>query len=195
MQENVARNEIMETEERLYTIRDIEALPPGERAELFDGKMFRMDTPGLAHQDILGELHIVVYQYIRSHNGKCKVFFAPFAVYINKDEYNYVEPDLLVICDMEKVDRKGCHGAPDWLVEIVSPSSVKMDYSRKLFKYRTTGVREYWIVDPMKKTVKVCNFEHDTETDYTFSDKIPVGIYEDFVIDFAVLDQNYWEEV
>lgn len=193
MQENVARKERMETEERVYTIKDIEALPEGERAELIDGQMFRMDSLELAHQDILGELHVVVREYIRNHSGKCKVFFSPFAVYINNDIYNYVEPDLLVICDMDKLDRKGCHGAPDWLVEIVSPGSKKMDYIRKLFKYRTAGVREYWIIDPMKKMIKVYDFGRDTETDYTFEDKVPVGIYEDFVIDFAAFDQSFWE--
>ena len=94
---------------------------------------------------------------------------------------------------MDKLDRKGCHGAPDWLVEIVSPGSKKMDYIRKLFKYRTAGVREYWIIDPMKKMIKVYDFGRDTETDYTFEDKVPVGIYEDFVIDFAAFDQSFWE--
>ena len=160
MQENVVRKEIMETETRVYTIKDIEALPEGERAELLDGEMFRMDSPELTHQDILGELYMVVKQWVRSRNGDCKVFFSPFAVYINNDEYNYVEPDLLVICDLDKLDRKGCHGAPDWLVEIVSPGSKKMDYVRKLFKYRSTGVREYWIIDPMKKMIKVHDFDH-----------------------------------
>lgn len=193
MKENAARNEIMERDRRVYTIKDIEVLPCGERAELLDGEMFRMDSPGLAHQDILGELYIVVRQYIQSREGDCKVYFSPFAVYINNDEYNYVEPDLAVVCSLDKLDRKGCHGAPDWLAEIVSPGSEKMDYGRKLFKYRTTGVREYWIVDPMKKLVKVYNFEHDTEKEYTFGDKIPVGIYTDFVIDFAAFDQSYWE--
>lgn len=193
MQKNVVRKEFMETEERIYTIKDIEALPEGERAELIDGEMFRMDSPELAHQDILGELAMVVRQYIRNRNGDCKVFFSPFAVYINKDIYNYVEPDLLVICDLDKLDRKGCHGAPDWLVEIVSPGSKKMDYVRKLFKYRTTGVREYWIVDPMKKMIKVYDFDHDTEKDYTFEDKISVGIYDDFVIDFGAFDKSLWD--
>lgn len=193
MQENVVRKEFMETEERVYTIKDIEALPEGERAELLDGEMFRMDSPELTHQDILGELYMAVKQWIRSHGGDCKVFFSPFAVYINNDEYNYVEPDLLVICDLDKLDRKGCHGAPDWLVEIVSPGSKKMDYVRKLFKYRTTGVREYWIVDPMKKMIKIYDFDRNTETDYTFEDRIPVGIYDDFVIDFGAFDKSLWE--
>lgn len=193
MQENVVRKEIMETETRVYTIKDIEALPEGERAELLDGEMFRMDSPELTHQDILGELYMVVKQWVRSRNGDCKVFFSPFAVYINNDEYNYVEPDLLVICDLDKLDRKGCHGAPDWLVEIVSPGSKKMDYVRKLFKYRSTGVREYWIIDPMKKMIKVHDFDHGAEMDYTFEDKIPVGIYEDFAVDFAGFDKSLWE--
>lgn len=193
MQENVVRKECMKTEKRVYTIKDIEALPEGERAELIDGEMFRMDSPDLVHQEILGELYIVVRQYIRSRGGKCKVYFSPFAVYINNDVYNYVEPDLLVICDVDKLDRKGCHGAPDWLVEIVSPGSKKMNYVRKLFKYRTSGVQVYWIIDPMKKMVKVYDFNRDTETDYTFTDEIPVGIYEDFAIDFTAFDQSYWE--
>lgn len=193
MQENTVRKERMETEERVYTVKDIEALPEGERAELLDGEMFRMDSPELTHQDILGELAMVVRQYIRNRKGDCKVFFAPFAVYINNDEYNYVEPDLLVICNLDKLDRKGCHGAPDWLVEIVSPGSKKMDYVRKLFKYRTTGVREYWIVDPMKKSIKVHNFEHGTEADYTFENRIPVGIYNDFEVDFGAFDKSLWE--
>lgn len=193
MQENVVRKECMETEERVYTIKDIEALPEGERAELIDGEMFRMDSPELAHQDILGELYIVVRQYIQNHKGECKVYFSPFAVYINNDIYNYVEPDLLVVCNLDRLDRKGCHGAPDWLVEIVSPGSRKMDYVRKLFKYRTAGVREYWIIDPMKKMIKAHDFAHDTETEYTFEDKVPVGIYEDFAIDFAAFDKSYWD--
>ena len=175
----------METEERIYTIKDIEALPEGERAELIDGEMFRMDSPELAHQDILGELYIVVRQYIQGRKGNCKVYFSPFAVYINKDIYNYVEPDLLVICDLDKLDRKGCHGAPDWLVEIVSPGSKKMDYVRKLFKYRTTGVREYWIVDPDKNRIMVYNFETEDTGDYTFSDSVKAGIYNDFFINFS----------
>jgi len=72
---------------------------------------------------------------------------ASFAVYINKDRHNYVEPDISVICDKTRLDERGCHGAPDGVIEIVSPSSRQMDYYRKLFKYSSAGVREYWIVD------------------------------------------------
>ena len=80
---------------------------------------------------------------------------APFAVYIANDLYNYVEPDVSVICDRDKIDEKGCHGAPDWIIEITSPSDPQKDYGVKLFKYRTAGVREYWIVDPDSKSAQL----------------------------------------
>ena len=76
-------------------------------------------------------------------------------------------------------------GGPDWIIEVVSSASRPMDYNKKLFKYRTAGVREYWIVDPMKQGIMVYNFEYDTFEEYTFSDKVKAGIYEDFEIDFA----------
>jgi len=147
-----------------YTIADIEALPEGERAELIDGELFRMDTPTWTHQDILMQLSIEISLYIRRNHGKCRILPAPFAVYIKKDKYNYVEPDISVICDREKRSEKGCQGAPDWMIEIVSPSSRKMDYERKVTLYREAGAREYWIVDRETETVTVYDFTHDAET-------------------------------
>ena len=88
------------------------------------------------------------------------------------------------ICDPKKLDDRGCTGAPDWIVEIVSPSSKQMDYYKKLFKYRTAGVREYWVVDPDKNLILVYNFEQGTSEQYTLSDKVKAGIYENLVIDF-----------
>lgn len=170
---------------RVYTIEDIENLPEGERAELIDGKIYYMSSPRLIHQRLLGELHARIYNYIKSKNGPCEVFFAPLAVYINKDKHNYVEPDISVICDKTKLDERGCNGAPDWVIEIVSPSSRQMDYYRKLFKYSSAGVREYWIVDPQKNRVLVYNFESEEIQDYTFADTVKAGIYDDFYIDFS----------
>ncbi len=86
------------------------------------------------------------------------------------------------MCDKDKLDRKGCHGAPDWVIEIVSPASEKMDRRIKLLKYRTAGVREYWIVDPLKETVTVYDFEKGLEKEYAFHEHIVVGIYEDFAV-------------
>ena len=113
------------------------------------------------------------------------MFPSPFAVFLCRDDVNYVEPDLSIICDKNKITDKGCEGAPDWIIEIVSPSSRSMDYNQKLFKYRTAGVREYWIVDQMKQQVTVYNFEHDLFEEYSFTDKVKAGIYNDFEVDFS----------
>ena len=143
-----------------YTIADIEALPEGERAELIDGELFRMEAPTWTHQDILVQLVLEIGLHIRKNKGKCRVLPAPFAVYIKKDDRNYVEPDISVICDEKKKSEKGCQGAPDWMIEIVSPSSKTMDYERKVKLYREAGAREYWIVDPEAETVTVYDFAH-----------------------------------
>lgn len=101
---------------------------------------------------------------------------------MNDDDINYVEPDLSVICDLSKLDDKGCHGAPDWVIEIVSAGSRSRDYMTKLFKYRTAGVREYWIVDPDKQMIMVYGFEKDMVEKYDFNEAVPVGIYEGFTV-------------
>lgn len=172
-----------------YTVADIEALPDGERAELIDGEMFVMDTPTLTHQDILGEIYLQIRLYIKKNKGQCRVLPAPFAVYIKNDEHNYVEPDVTVICDPDKLDEKGCHGAPDWAVEIVSPSSRYMDRVRKLALYEAAGVCEYWLIDPRQRIVTVYNFERKEEpVQYAFSEKVKAGIYEDFYVDFSEVE-------
>ena len=123
----------------VYTISDIYALPDGERAELIDGQIYNMMPPGRLHQKISWKLHQAIANYIDSRNGLCEVYAAPFAVFLNDDDINYVEPDLSVIGDLSKLDDKGCHGAPDWVIEIVSSGSRSRDYMTKLFKYRTSG--------------------------------------------------------
>lgn len=168
--------------EEMYTIDDIYALPDGERAELIDGKIYYMAPPNRTHQRISGKLFQTIANYIDSKGGKCEIYAAPFAVFLNKDDINYIEPDISVICDLSKIDDKGCHGAPDWVIEIVSPGSKPMDYFTKLFKYRMSGVREYWIVDPKKAMVTVYRFEKETMEDYSFGEDVPVGIYENFTI-------------
>ena len=134
-------------QKNLYTVDDIYALPDGERAELIDGQIYYMSPPSRKHQRILGEIYAVIREYIKNNNGSCEVDIAPFAVFLNENDLNYVEPDISVICDRDKLTDKGCAGAPDWIIEIVSPSSRTMDYYKKLFKYRTAGVCEYWIID------------------------------------------------
>lgn len=167
-----------------YTIDDIYNLPDGQRAELIDGELYMMATPSRIHQRLVMELSFRIRDYIGSRNGDCEVYPAPFAVFLNASNEIYLEPDISVICDKNKLTDEGCNGAPDWIIEIVSPSSRAMDYNKKLFKYRTAGVREYWIVDPIQQLIMVYNFEYDTFEQYSFSNKIKAGIYEDLEIDF-----------
>lgn len=167
---------------RPYTIEDIRILPDGERAEIIDGQIYMMAPPSTQHQRILNYVNTEINLYIRKHGGNCEVFPAPFAVFLNNDHMNYVEPDISVICDKDKLDEEGCHGAPDWIVEIVSPGSKSRDYMTKLFKYRTAQVREYWIVDPEKQMTTVYSFEQDKMEQYGFGEEIPVGVYEGFSI-------------
>lgn len=171
--------------EHAYTIDDIYNLPEGTRAELIDGQIYYMAPPSRIHQEIAGTLYRKIANYIESKEGSCKVYIAPFAVFLNENDTNYVEPDISVICDKNMLTDKGCTGAPDWIIEIVSPGSRRMDYSIKLFKYRSAGVREYWIVDPAKNRIMIWNFETDNTDDFTFSDQVKAGIYSDLVIDFS----------
>ncbi len=169
-------------QEKIYTINDIYALPDGERAELIDGQIYYMAPPSTKHQRLVGNLFNTISNYIQNNKGTCEPFIAPFAVFLNENDKNYVEPDISVVCDKSKLTDKGCNGAPDWIIEIVSPSSRRMDYYTKLFKYRAAGVKEYWIVDPEKERVMVYNFEKETTDEYTFNVAVPVGIYEGFSI-------------
>lgn len=178
-------------QERIYTTDDIYALPDGERAELIDGYIYYMAPPSRKHQKLVHFLDRTIGNYIQSKNGVCEVYPAPFAVFLNENDKTYVEPDISVICDKNKLTDKGCHGAPDWIIEIVSSSSKRLDYSIKLFKYRSSGVREYWIVDPDKNRITVWNFEEasmESIEEYSLSDRVRTNICEGFEIDFSTID-------
>jgi Uma2 family endonuclease len=178
-------------QEAVFTVSYIENLPDGVRAELLDGIVYDMAPPNTRHQLLLSELHAAIHHQIKSKKGKCKVFPAPFAVYLHDDELNYVEPDISVICDPSKINEKGCNGAPDWIIEIVSPSSVRHDYVTKLSAYMNAGVKEYWIVNLLKNMISVTSFDDLPMQNYTFNEKIKVHIYDDFEIDFAELDIDF----
>lgn len=175
-------------QERTYTIDDIYALPNGERAELIDGTIYYMAPPSRNHQRYIGALYRKISDYIEKNNGLCEVDLSPFAVFLNENDKTYVEPDICVICDKNKLTDKGCNGAPDWVIEIVSPGSKRMDYSVKLFKYRSAGVREYWIVDPDKNRIMVYYFETDFMEDYSFAENVQCNIFEDLEINFSAMD-------
>ena len=174
-----------------YTIEDIYNLPEGTRAELIDGQIYYMAPPTRKHQDIVGTLYRKIADYIDAKGGSCKTYVSPFAVFLNENDKNYVEPDISVICDSSKLNDKGCKGAPDWIVEIVSPSSRSMDYYLKLSLYQMNGVREYWIVDAERKIVIVYDFENLSPAAlYRFDSTIKTHVFRDLEISFSsiVLD-------
>ena len=125
-----------------YTVDDILSLPDGKRAELIDGHWYDMATPLRIHQRIVMLISNALHDFIKNKGGSCEVYPAPFAVFLNNDNKNYLEPDVTVICDPNKLTDIGCEGAPDLVVEVTSPSTEKRDYGVKLFKYRAAGVRE-----------------------------------------------------
>ena len=184
---------------RKYTLDDYDELIPAEaRIELIDGVFYEMypeidgyrGFPSTRHQEILGELYRRIANHIVDNNGPCKVFLAGLGVYEDRKEGGiYVIPDISVICDKDKLSEGGCEGAPDWIIEIISPSNPKNDYIRKLNLYLKMGVREYWIVDPIKDQISVYNFAESGAwpTHYSFKDTIKVGIYDDLYIDFSTI--------
>lgn len=172
-------------EKKRYTIEDVRALPEGQRGELIEGRLYLMAPPTVIHQQLLMDMSAQIYTFVKKRKGGCAVLPAPLAVYLMNDDTVYVEPDLVVVCDRSKLDERGCHGAPDWVVEIVSPSSKHLDYYKKLAKYQEAGVREYWIVDPLKKMVVVYGLEQEAlPVIYPFSGQIPSGLFPELTVQF-----------
>lgn len=181
----------VQVQDNFYTEDDYYNLPEDVRAELIDGVLvYNQAAPSRIHQAILMELSGTIRNYIKAKGGFCHVYPAPFAVKLREDKETIVEPDISIICDPGKLTDRGCSGAPDWIIEIVSPGNSNHDYIKKLNLYADAGVREYWIVDPLKEQIFVYHLEKEKfeVVVYAFQDKIKVGIYEDFYIDFTELD-------
>lgn len=174
--------------EKIYTSEDYWKLPIEERAELIDGQLYAMAAPSFIHKKICFALSRKIADYIESNKGSCEVIPAPFAINLNADDQTYVEPDISVICDKSKITDKECKGAPDLVVEIVSPGSRKMDYSTKNALYLNAGVREYWIVDPEKERTTVYYYEDDAApVIIPFDQPVYASIYTGFSITIADL--------
>lgn len=168
------------------TLEEYEALPENIRAEVFDGQIYYMASPSQNHQIISMELSTILNSYLKNKKGSCRVFHAPFDVKLSDNPLTIVQPDLMIICDKSKLDEKRCNGAPDFIIEIVSPGNPSDDYIRKLYYYKNAGVREYWIVDPRRKTVTVNFFDASLlNLQYSFDSTIKVNIYEDLFINFS----------
>ena len=182
-----------------YTVSDYFARDDEVRCELLDGEFYDMGSPSTVHQIIVRELTLLLSLHVRKNKGRCVVLPSPIDVEFEGDDKTILQPDVAVICDRSKI-RGHIVGAPDLVIEIVSPSSRRRDMGRKMSKYCEMEVREYWIVDPEKKKVIVYDFEHDLDIRlYGFGDRVPVTIWDgrcevDFAEIAAYLKELYPEE-
>lgn len=162
-----------------YTIEDYYALPEECRVELIDGVIYNMCAPAQRHQAIAGYIYAQLLSYTLRRKGDCIPLMSPSDVQLDRDDKTMVQPDVYVGCEREKFRDKVYYGAPDLVVEVLSPSSRRRDREIKYRKYKNAGVREYWIVDPDTQRVAVHDFAHeDVVKVYTFEDKVPVGIWD-----------------
>ncbi len=167
-----------EKEQGKYTLEDYYALPEDVRAELIDGYLFVMDSPTTFHQSALLEIAGQIRSFIRDQEGSCMVFVAPVDVQLDCDDRTMVVPDILILCDRDKLTRKCIVGAPDFILEVLSPSTGYKDSTLKLQKYAAAGVKEYWLLDPDKEKLLVYDFAREQNpTIYGLTGKVPVGIY------------------
>ena len=166
---------------------DYYALPDEQRVELIDGYFYDMSAPTFHHQSIGGEIYRQIANYILERKGSCRPFIAPVDVQLDCDNKTMVQPDVGIICDPSKIKKFGIYGAPDFLVEVISPSTKRKDYTLKLSKYMNAGVREYWILDYAQRKLLVYFFESEAcPVIYGLDQPVPVGIYHgELTIDFS----------
>ena len=168
------------------TADDYWNLPDVERAELIDGELWNLAAPSRTHQHIQMQIGRTVANFIDSHHGSCQVYGSPFAVNLFADDTTFVEPDVSVICDRSKLSNRGCEGAPDLVIEIVSPSSQGMDYVTKPNLYMRAGVREYLIVDPTESRTIAYRFEEDpSPVIYSFAEPVPFKVLPGLELNIA----------
>lgn len=180
-------------QEKRYTFADIQACSEDEHIELIYGVPRAMATPNRIHQEISGELFGQLYDYLKGK--KCKVYAAPFTVRLFEQDGDFSEdvdtvviPDISVICDPDKLDDKGCKGAPDLIIEILSPSTQRHDRVTKFNLYQRAGVQEYWIVEPVNQSVQsfILQNDHYISNEFkTAEEEIKVSVLEGCTIDLS----------
>lgn len=161
-----------------YTIADYFTIPDEIRVELIDGAIYDMAAPDFEHQKIVGEIYRQIANYILENNVQCEAGISPIDVRLDSDDRTMVQPDLLILFDHEKIQNGKVFGAPDFVLEVISPSTKRKDYFKKLEKYENAGVREYWILDPYKKQLLVFFFEGDIYAQrYDLTQPVALHIY------------------
>jgi Uma2 family endonuclease len=179
-----------------YTYGDYLTWNDDQRYEIIDGVVYNMvPAPSRRHQGISMELGRQLSNYLL--DKKCEVYVAPFDVRLpegnedNEDIMTVVQPDLVVVCDLDKLDERGCKGAPDLIIEIISPDSGGRDKKIKRDLYEKHGVKEFWLVNYDEKTVEVYllndNKQYDKSVIYTDEDILPVSIFNDLEIDLKLV--------
>jgi len=188
-------------ESKRYTYADYLTWLDDKRRELINGFIHLMSAPSELHARVSSNWNFWVNAFIRKRKGKCRVYYAPFDVRLPLNNetadgkiYNVVQPDICVICDLSKIDEKGCIGAPDLIVEVLSPSTLKKDLNDKFNLYEAAGVREYWVVDPKAQVVNIFLLQPDGKYDlgtiYECNQKAPVRIFDGLEIDLNELFEN-----
>ncbi len=161
-----------------YTLEDYLSLPDDQRVELIDGVFYDMAAPTTIHQSIAGFLHKKFLDHVMENKGPCYPFISPVDVQLDCDDKTVIQPDVLIVCDRSKYRKGRVFGAPDLVVEVLSPSSRKKDMQIKLAKYYNAGVREYWIIDPEKKMLVQYDIEHlELPSVYNCEMEVPVLIW------------------
>ena len=175
-----------------YTIEDYYQLPDDVRAELIDGVIYLMTAPLSEHQLAVGEIYHQLKSCAEEHDMPCIPAIAPFDVQLDKDEKSMLQPDVMIACDEELMQRRGIYGAPEFVLEVLSPSTRSKDQVIKLKKYQEAGCEEYWIVDIENRRVLVYLFKDENWPDiYSFDDRVPVGISEGLCeIDFTKVEKE-----
>ncbi|GAK54389.1 hypothetical protein U14_05674 [Candidatus Moduliflexus flocculans] len=172
------------TSNQHYTAADYLRWDDGQRYEILHGGVRAMSpAPSWTHQVISGNLEFEIKSYLRSQK-RCQVVYAPVDVFLSDD--TVVQPDIIVVCDPQKIEKRGCVGAPDLVVEILSPGTAKLDWNDKFKLYEAAGVREYWIVNPEEQFVHVfqrVDGKFLLNGAYCAEDSVKIGIFEDVAID------------
>jgi len=173
--------------DKLYTYSDYITWDDDIRYELIDGVPYMMSAPNRRHQKILGNLHGQFWNFLKGKS--CEVYQSPFDVRLNADTSDdiVVQPDLVIVCDQSKLDDAGCKGAPDMVVEILSPSTSHRDRNLKFNTYLKSGIKEYWILDPVIKSLAAHILKDDNyiTRPYTHEETAPVHILEGCTINLA----------
>lgn len=144
-----------------HTIEEYFALPDDVRKELINGRFYDMCTPTYVHQALAGEVYASLLSQIRARKGKCRPFISPIAVQLDQDNKTVLEPDVIIVCNKDLILRRTYFGAPDFVLEVLSPSTKKKDMGLKLQKYLDAGVREYVMIDPKRRQLLAYQFEND----------------------------------